>query len=195
MCIDLPGHGLSDHYPRGMIYSVSDIFTVILRIMDYFQWDKCSIIGHSLGGAIASYHTALFPDLVETLVSLDLATISPLPLNKHVKSTRTFVKKSVEITDKMDNHPEPSYSFEEAVARAYMANHIAHGEGSISQRSVETILARNMKPSTGGDGLAWGVDLRLRIPSPSNILEETAAEYASKIACPHLFIKVCYMFI
>ena len=49
VCIDQPGHGRSSHYPPGMHYKLSDGFTVLRRVLDHLQWEKCCIMGHSLG--------------------------------------------------------------------------------------------------------------------------------------------------
>lgn len=189
VCLDSPGHGLSSRYPPGMTYKVSDMFTIIHRVMEHFKWDKISLMGHSLGGGTCSWYAALFPEHVEKLVSIDLLTFGALPLNKQVKWTRKSIQQSVQIVDKMENHKVPIYTFEDAVARSYMAQHLMHGLDSISRPAVETILRRGLVPTPDGQGYTWGADLRLRIPTPFNILQETAEEYASKIECPHLFIK------
>jgi hypothetical protein len=47
--IDLPGHGLSSHYPKGMTYKASDSFFNIHRVQDHLKWEKSTIIGHSMG--------------------------------------------------------------------------------------------------------------------------------------------------
>jgi len=68
VCIDLPGHGFSSHYPAGMVYSITDSFLWILRIMKHFGWPKVSIIGHSLGGIIGFLFTSLQPNSVHQIV-------------------------------------------------------------------------------------------------------------------------------
>ncbi len=49
VAIDLPGHGLSSHYPEGMTYKASDSFFNIHRVQDHLKWEKSAIIGHSMG--------------------------------------------------------------------------------------------------------------------------------------------------
>ena len=43
LCLDLPGHGLSSHYPEGEYYYVHWEGAICLRrIVAYFKWNKVS---------------------------------------------------------------------------------------------------------------------------------------------------------
>ena len=67
----------------------------------------------------------------------------------------------------------PSYTFEDAVARAYLANTLMHGTDSILRSSVETLMLRGLTKVEGsGDKYTWNADLRLRIPAPFHIVYE-----------------------
>ena len=84
----------------------------------------------------------------------------------------------------------PSYEHDDAVARAFLANQLIHGTDSISRDSVNILMERGLRRME--DGLyTWNTDLRLRVPSFFNLLEEQAEHYVSNIACPHLIVKVC----
>ena len=72
--IDIPGHGLSDR-PRDC-YTVSQCTECLLGIIDALQLDTVTLIGHSLGGAIAINTTATAPQRVANLVLVDSAGLS-----------------------------------------------------------------------------------------------------------------------
>lgn len=73
LCIDLPGHGKSSHFPVGMQYHIFwDYIPVVRRIVKHFGWKKVKLMGHSLGGAICFMYAASFPDDVSQYISIDL---------------------------------------------------------------------------------------------------------------------------
>ncbi|XP_023345890.1 serine hydrolase-like protein [Eurytemora carolleeae] len=178
----------SSHYPPGMHYKLSDGFTFIHRVLDHLQLDQSIIIGHSLGGGMASWYSALFPERVSKLVSIDLISFGSMALNKHVRASRRSVLESVRIGDQMANGKIPYYNFEDACGRAFMASNIINGLGSITKKSVETLMSRGLV-EVPDKGFTWTHDLRLRIPTMFNMVLEVAEEYASKISSPHLLIK------
>jgi len=189
VCVDQPGHGKTSHYPPGMHYKLSDMFMFIQTIVDHMKWKKFSIIGHSLGGGVACWYTAMFPEYVEKVVSIDLISFGALPLNKHVQRSRKSVQEAVRINKILLSGNIPSYKFEDACGKAFMATNILNGLGSITQESVETLMARGLNKVPGKDEFTWSHDLRLRIPTSFNLVQEVAEEYASQICCPHLFIR------
>lgn len=51
LCLDMPGHGLSSHYPKSQYYYVYwDGIMLLRRITKYFKWKKVS-------GWIKFYHS------------------------------------------------------------------------------------------------------------------------------------------
>jgi pimeloyl-ACP methyl ester carboxylesterase len=196
VAIDLPGHGFSTHYPAGMTYRFSDGFTVIRYVQDYMKWDKSAIVAHSLGAGIGIWYTSIFPESVERLICIDLINVGPLTLEKHVKHTKKSILSGVDtfrkltpVTGQDKPHKVPTYSYEDAVARAFMANQLAHGSEAITQASVETLMKRSLKKVSDGDEYTWTADLRLRIPSAFHVLIEQVEHYAAAIKCPMMLIK------
>jgi len=69
---DLPGHGKSEK-PENFDYSVPSFARVIVELMDYTGIKKATIVGNSLGGAIAGYIAIHYPERVDKLVLSDSA--------------------------------------------------------------------------------------------------------------------------
>ena len=70
-----------------------------------------------------------------------------------------------------------------------MANQFAHGQDSITQKGVETLMKRGLLEIEGSDKVTWSADLRLRVPATFNALEEQVIHYATNIKCPMLLLK------
>ena len=71
IALDLPGFGDSDK-PRDGDYTISKQAERVLKVANHFGFDKFVIIGHSMGGQIATYLAAtLAPQRVSKLVSVD----------------------------------------------------------------------------------------------------------------------------
>jgi len=189
VCLDQPGHGLSSHYPNGMHYKVSDGFTFLRRVLDYMKWDKTIMMGHSLGGGIGLWYSAMFPEQIEKLICIDLISLGPMTLNKHVDAARKSILETMKVQEKMESPIVPSYTFEDACGRAFMASNLINGLGSISKESVETLMTRGLIKTPDGSGYTWSADLRLRIPTAFNMVQEITEEFGSRVTCPHLLIK------
>jgi pimeloyl-ACP methyl ester carboxylesterase len=71
--LDLPGAGASDK--PAMDYSVPALADFLARFLDTLgpDWQRVSIVGHSLGGAVALAFAERYPDRVARLVLVDSA--------------------------------------------------------------------------------------------------------------------------
>ncbi|KAM3956863.1 serine hydrolase-like protein 2 [Aphomia sociella] len=69
--IDLPGNGLSDHFPKGLRYTVVDFVPTILKVKEFFNWSTFVYIAHSLGVIIGKYYNITHPGNITRFVELD----------------------------------------------------------------------------------------------------------------------------
>jgi pimeloyl-ACP methyl ester carboxylesterase len=65
VALDLPGFGASDQPPD---LSAETDANVLLALMDRLQWPRAALVGHSLGGALATLVAARHPERIERLV-------------------------------------------------------------------------------------------------------------------------------
>ena len=76
-----------------------------------------------MGGGIAIWYSSIFPEDVDRLISMDLVNVEPLTLEKHVKRSGDSIKHGVKVFKQLSNSDKvPTYTYIDAVARAYMAN-------------------------------------------------------------------------
>lgn len=80
--VDLRNHGESPHVlPFSYTQMAQDVFHFIKER----KWDKCILVGHSMGAKVAMLVSLLYPDLVSKLVVID-NTPHSMPLDPHYRS-------------------------------------------------------------------------------------------------------------
>ena len=72
VCLDYPGHGLSSHLGSGQMYHFLESVRYTHSVLTHLRLPRVGLIGHSMGAAKASLFAATFPDMVESLVMIDL---------------------------------------------------------------------------------------------------------------------------
>jgi pimeloyl-ACP methyl ester carboxylesterase len=176
VAIDLPGHGNSQHRPKGSSYHLVDYLREMHQVLDVLQWPHPVLLGHSLGGIIASMLCAAAPDRVQKLVMLESVgpiTSDPADLPGNLQSALTRVLK------------------QNSVKRVYRSIDAAvtdrqKGFGKISKAASHVLVSRNLMPAE--DGWVWKTDSRLRWPSFIRFTEPQVAAYLSSLTLPVLLI-------
>ena len=69
VCVDLPGHGHSDHKPTPYVFV--DWLDDLHQIAQAAGWQRFILIGHSLGALIASAYAGVFPEQIVRLILLE----------------------------------------------------------------------------------------------------------------------------
>jgi pimeloyl-ACP methyl ester carboxylesterase len=73
--VDLLGSGFSDA-PEDFGYSLEEHASIVARLLDELDLKGCSVIGYSMGGAVAITLASIRPDLVSRLVLME-ANLDP----------------------------------------------------------------------------------------------------------------------
>lgn len=187
LAIDLPGHGKSAHYPKGMHYYIFwDGIALIRRIVKHFGWDKVTLLGHSLGGALSFMYAAAFPDEVEGFISIDIA--GP-PARDHHKQAANLGD-SIDRFLRYESLPEsktPCYGYDDAIDVV-----LAAYDGSVDLQSVEVLMRRGMAPAAerfNKEGFYFARDLRLKVSLMGMLSLPQVIAHAEKIKCKVLNIR------
>ncbi len=161
VAVDLRGHGRSSHIPAGAWYHYVDYFDDLRAALDHFGWARADLLGHSLGGTLASLFAALYPERVGELVLIE--ALGPL--------TTTLDEALPQLRRALDQHAafaarRPLRVFadiDEAVAARSAA-------GDLSESAARPIVQRGLDAVDGG--FVWSSDPRLTLPSPLRYTEE-----------------------
>lgn len=98
--VDLPGHGLSDPLPADAAYTTPQAIVQVLAIMDALGWERCVLLGHSMGAAIASLVAAVAPRRTQALVAIEALGGLAAPASQTVERLRAHVAALAAFSDK-----------------------------------------------------------------------------------------------
>ena len=116
LCIDFPGHGRSSKYPAGMIYHVLDYVQIVVRIIKEYKWRKVSLMGHSMGAAICFFYTALYPQMVDMIIQIDMVKPKYDDMDRQIEKLKILTEKSmIENERLLENSLKepPTYSYQQ----------------------------------------------------------------------------------
>ncbi|KAL3269584.1 hypothetical protein HHI36_008648 [Cryptolaemus montrouzieri] len=141
LAIDLPGHGFSTHFPRGMTYEVTTHALLLKRIMDYFKWPKVSLLGHSVGAMICYSFANVYQENVDYLICIDAfkCVREPVPRDWIRAWFDRFLKFEKAAEEGIE---PPSYTLEELNKKVSEEYH-----NSIELKNAHYIFSRNISPS------------------------------------------------
>ncbi|HUF53268.1 MAG TPA: alpha/beta hydrolase [Dehalococcoidia bacterium] len=174
---DLRGHGDSGWAIGGM-YSIPEFTLDVANLADRIE-GPLTVIGHSLGGAIALQYAGTIPERVDKLISIEGWGPPEMP---HVLAHRRMREWIEHMNDVERRQPRRYPSLEEATNRMMEAN--PHLKPEMAHHLTEHGANRNE------DGTySWKFDNYVRIRSPYVFNIEDAMIIWSQIACPTLLIK------
>lgn len=90
------------HYRTGMgkvgAYAMQDLVTDLEHLLEHLNIKKCTIIGHSIGGIIASMYAAEHPDTVDAIVMINSSPkkFEERDLEKHFETRKIAITQGIE---------------------------------------------------------------------------------------------------
>lgn len=173
IAIDLRGHGHSSHIAPGAWYHYVDYFDDLRALIDHLGVERIDLLGHSLGGTLASLFAAAYPERVGELLLVE--ALGPL--------TTTLDDALPQLRRALDQHAafaarRPLRVFatlDEAVAARMAAN-------DLSEAAARAIVARGVVAADGG--FVWSSDPRLTLASPQRYTEEQVRAMLRGIRAP-----------
>lgn len=176
VAIDLAGHGKSQHRPVGAQYNQADFLQDLYALIEEQAWDSVILLGHSLGGILATQFAALFPERVQAVISIDACG----PLTQEESTTAQQMRDAILSRHSKRRNQLRIVDLDEAVkARCKVSD--------LSAEHARTILSRNLTQDAGGHCF-WSSDPRLRTKSVVRLTDKQAENLMRNIECPILFI-------
>ena len=175
LALDFAGHGFSSHRPETSHYYFPDYLFDVDAALDVLGWDECHIIGHSMGGGVASCLAAALPERVKRLVMLDVVGVLTLPADQAARQLRL----SMMSVRKNRSFLRPYESVEEAM-RARQKN------SPLSDEAARLLCERSLEHT--GDYYQWRTDPRLNWRSPQLLSDGQVLDLLAAIRSPTLVI-------
>jgi pimeloyl-ACP methyl ester carboxylesterase len=177
---DLRGHGDSQ-WAIGGSYAMVDYVLDVAQLLNALRIFPITIIGHSLGGAIALQYSGVYPDRVRKLVAIEGLGPPPGMIRERPAHER-MTEWIMEMQALAQRHPHRYKSLDEAVARMRDAN------PHLSPDQARHLTVHACYRDEDGTYL-WKFDNYVRAASPYLFNLQDASEIWRHITCPVLLVR------
>ena len=180
---DLRGHGDSQWEASGNYTQISYVYD-IAQLLQQKNMHDVTVIGHSLGGAIALMYTALFPERVKKLVAIEGMGPSPSSAAKQAEiSINDRVRSWVDDMRKLSGRLPRRYdTLDDAFKR--MRDENPH----LSEEQARHLTLHGANQNEDGT-YSWKFDNYVRVFSMSGLPNEEVKKMYGEISCPTLLMR------
>jgi pimeloyl-ACP methyl ester carboxylesterase len=171
VALDLPGHGHSEHRHHTARYHFIDYLWDVDAALNALGWERCHLLGHSMGGAVGSLYSAASPHHVRSLVVLEgLGPVTCPPENTASRMRKSMTKM------RREQNPLKSYaSIEEMVAARLRVS-------DLPEEAARLLCERSAR--WAGTHFEWRTDPALNWVSPILLTEEQVRNCLASIEVP-----------
>jgi pimeloyl-ACP methyl ester carboxylesterase len=177
--VDLPGHGLSDWLPPGLVYHFIDWIAWLVQLIECKFDGPVILLGHSMGAGIAPIVASASPERISHLILLDGLG----PLSSQAESAPTILREALAkpLETKKSRPFESRSQVAQVLARARQLQP--------DQLSDLAIRAVNESITDGVSQFYLRHDPRLKLPSRLRITEEQTRAFLAELETPTLLIN------
>lgn len=172
IAVDFSGHGLSDHRSKDCYLHFIDYVNDLAFILKKLNIRETFLLGHSLGGSIATLFAGLFPEYVKGVFVVDSLGPVVAETKEQMEMIQRAAKKYLDLNDR---NPKVFSTVNEALEARAKAS-------PMKQHSLELIVERNLKAVEGG--FSWRTDPRLLIAPNTAPSEESVQAVLKEIRSP-----------
>lgn len=177
VALDLRGHGRSSHLPPGEWYHYVDRFDELRAVFDHFGWTRAGLLGHSLGGTLASLFAALHPERVGELRLVEALG----PLTREPAATLAELRRALDQRAAYaSRRPLRVFPDLDAAIAARMA------VNDLGETAARAIVERGIVAVDGG--FVWSSDPRLTLASPVRFTEAQVLAMLAGIRAPTVLV-------
>jgi pimeloyl-ACP methyl ester carboxylesterase len=176
--VDLRGHGDSQ-WSVGSQYSLPEFVLDVAMLGRELNRNPLTVIGHSLGGAVALEYTGVFPQFVRKVVAVE--GLGP-PLREPVSASARMRAWIGQMQEFDTRKPRRYASLADATKRMLEEN------PHLTDEMARHLTLHGMRPNDDGT-LSWKFDNYVRLHSPYEFNIAEAREIWNQIRCPALLIR------
>lgn len=176
LALDFPGHGHSPFRYADNHYYFFDWVEDLVALCQTQGWQQLTIIGHSMGGMVATALAAAFPELVKRLVLIDSLGFVTAEASNCTEQLRQG------IVSRLKKPPS---------RRPYYTNLTAAATARLSQSDfslAEALLLAKRGTVADQHGFSWGSDYRLRQKSVHRLTQDQAQNLCQQVQAPVLAV-------
>jgi pimeloyl-ACP methyl ester carboxylesterase len=175
---DLRGHGDSDRVGAGAYYHFFDYLGDLHSLVGALARDRLSLVGHSMGGSVASYYAGTFPDRVHRLAMLE-GTGPPESPQSPPERVQTWLRGWA----KVRKRPARSYP-----SVAVAAERLQKNDPLLEAEMARFLADKGTDVGADGSRTFKHDPLHLTLgPYPFRVA--VAAEFWKRITCPVLLVE------
>ena len=178
LALDQAGHGHSGHRPAGQMPHFVDYVRDVQQVLAYTGWQKCVLLGHSMGAGVASLFAGAFPGVLRALVLVEGLG----PLSEAAEEAPARLRRALEGMGLLGEKEKRLYASRKEAVQARMG-----GFGGLGEQAAGLLCERALQAVEGG--WQWRADPRLRLATPLRMTEEQVASFLRAIECPVLLIS------
>lgn len=172
---DARGYGRSGWAAEQDFYHFFDYLWDLHQLIESLGQEKVILLGHSMGGMIASLYSACFPEKVAGLISLEGWIVPDTPVEKMPDRVRLWIEQ------RSQGWPVKSLGdFEQTAQR------ILKQDSRLQLEQARILAPYAAQASNNPDSLIWRYDPRHRMRSPQGFRLDQALAFWHKITCPVL---------
>jgi len=177
ICIDFPGHGLSQLPDNTGDFSMHLYMDVIAEIIPLLTEQPLILMGHSMGGAVASIYAAQNPDKVTKLILIDV--LGPPSSDTTTANTSTATNATKMRAAALQASTKTYQNLDTMVAIRMRANHLTYEQ-------AKAMTARGAVKTN--EGYQWRYDPKVASSDTFYFTENEVLTLLAKINCPVLII-------
>lgn len=176
VALDMAGHGESSHRSAHARYDIYDDLEDIADIATELGWKQFNLLGHSRGAGIAMLFSAVMPERVSSLVSLDGVTPPMLTERNYVEQLRAHIDERAATRGKL---PRPYPSVDEAMSKRLRST-------ILSPEDARDMVLRDLQKTD--EGYVWRHDRRLHGASAVRMSQQHIMTMLESLQTPTLVI-------
>lgn len=176
--VDLRGHGDSQ-WSVGSQYSLPEFVLDVAMLGRELNRNPLTVIGHSLGGAVALEYTGVFPQFVKKVVAVE--GLGP-PLREPV-SASSRMRSWIGQMQEFDTRTPRRYASLQAATKRMLEEN-----PHLTLEMAQHLTLHGMRPNDDGT-LSWKFDNYVRLHSPYEFNIAEAREIWNQIRCPTLLVR------
>lgn len=195
VCIDLPGHGRSDHFPPCVPLEFTNYLGAVKWTVDHFGWPELVYLGHSFGGQLGSWFAGVYPERVRCLIVLDTMGPRSVDMEYTLATVRSRIDDAQSLHRRQCGRRPPAYTFDEAVGKmitgrpSKLTDESAH---ILARRGLVRVQQQQQRNSDGVDGdddkYTFASDQRLKLAFYPVMTFDQQKQILSNVACPAAFV-------